>query len=99
MRRIKRKETIKKINISERLTQALDIPREIIMDLPIITLTGNKEINIENFSSLLEYTKYKIRLNTRSGVLVIEGVELEAKNMTAEKICIKGNILHITFVV
>ncbi|WP_069998002.1 sporulation protein YqfC [Cellulosilyticum sp. I15G10I2] len=99
MRRNKKINNMKKENIREQLTEALDIPKEVIIDLPVITLTGNKEINVENFNGLLEYTRQKIRLNTRSGILVIDGIELEAKNMTAERICIKGNILHITFVV
>ena len=99
MKRNRKINYLKKESIQEQLTQALDIPTEVITDMPVITLIGNKEINIENFSGLLEYTRQKIRLNTRAGILVIDGIELEAKNMTAERICIKGNILHITFVV
>jgi sporulation protein YqfC len=89
----------KKVSIREQFTEAFDIPKEVIIDLPVIMLTGNKEISVENFSGLIEYTRQKIRLNTKSGILVIDGIELEAKNMTAERICVKGNILHITFVV
>lgn len=96
-----KKKTIhhKKESFSEQFTNAFDIPKEVILDLPVITLTGNKEIAVENFNGLVEYTRQKIRLNTKSGILVIDGIELEAKNMTAERICIKGSILHITFVV
>lgn len=90
---------LKKENLRDLFTEGLDIPTEVVSDLPIIMLTGNKEINIENFNNLLEYTQQRIRLNTKSGILIIDGCELEAKNMTAEKICIKGNILHIAFVV
>lgn len=99
MKRNRKISYLKKESIQEQLTHALDIPTEVVTNMPVITLIGNKEINIENFSGLLEYTRQKIRLNTRAGILVIDGIELEAKNMTAERICIKGNILHITFVV
>lgn len=99
MRKNKTLGTLKKENIREQLTEALDLPKEVVINLPVITLTGNKEINIENFSGLLEYTSQKIRLNTRSGIVVIDGINLEARNMTAEKICIKGNILHVSFVI
>ena len=84
-------------NLRELFTEALDIPKEVVSDLPIITLTGNKEICIENFSHLVEYTGQKVRLNTKAGQLVIEGTELLAKSMTAERISIKGNILHVAF--
>ncbi|MDF2877487.1 MAG: hypothetical protein K0S30_583 [Clostridia bacterium] len=95
----RRNSYLKKVSLKEQLTEALDIPKEVITNLPVITLTGNQEIVIENFNSLIEYTAQKIRLHTKSGILVIDGIELEAKNMTAEKICIKGHIIQIAFVV
>jgi len=95
----KRINNFKKERLRERFMDAFDIPKEVVMDLPVISLTGNREISVENFSGLIEYTRQKIRLNTKSGILVIEGIELEAKNMTAERICVKGNILHISFIV
>lgn len=99
MGREKKNNHSKKESIGWQFTEALDIPKEVVMDLPVITLTGNKEINVENFNGLLEYTTQKIRLSTRVGILVIDGLQLQAKNMTAEKICIRGNILHLTFIV
>lgn len=99
MRGKKKINHFKKGSLREQFTEVFDIPKEVVIDLPVITLTGNKEISVENFSGLIEYTRQKIRLNTKTGILVIDGIELEAKNMTAERICIRGNILHITFVV
>lgn len=80
-----------------KVVKALDIPLEVVSDIPIIILTGNKEVSVENFSGLVEYTNQKIRLNTKSGLLIIEGVNLEAKSMTAELIVIKGTILQVAF--
>ena len=90
---------LKKEHLKDFFAEVIDIPKEVVCDLPVIMLTGNKEINVENFNNLLEYTQQRIRLNTKCGILVIEGTLLQAKNMTAERICIQGNILHITFVV
>lgn len=91
------KKKIDKINLREQVAKNLDIPTELISNVPVIKLTGNKEINIENFISLVEYTPQKIRLNTRCGLLIIDGVALEAKRMTAEHILIKGTILQVAF--
>lgn len=94
-----KKNYLRKDSLKEQLTEALDIPKEVIINLPVITLTGNQEVIIENFNSLIEYTAQKIRLHTKSGILVIDGIELEAKNMTAERICIKGHIIQVGFIV
>lgn len=85
------------MNLMEQLAQGLDIPTEVIRDVPVIKLTGNREINIENFINLVEYTPQKVRLNTKSGLLIIDGVGLEAKSMTAERMLIKGTILQVAF--
>lgn len=98
MERKKNKKNVPKINIKEQLTSALDIPREVVLDVPITMLTGNTEISVENFGGIIEYSPQKIRLNTRSGVVVIDGIELEAKSMTKEVITIKGTIISVAFV-
>lgn len=87
-----------KSSIREQFTEALDIPREVVIDLPVITIVGNREISIENFNRLIEYTNERIRLDTKSGVISMEGIDLEAKSMTAEIITIKGKIINIGFI-
>lgn len=83
--------------IREQMTKAFEIPQEVISDVPLIQLTGNKEISVENFSGLIEYNSERMRLNTKCGVLVIEGAGLEAKSMTADLIVIKGTIKQVGF--
>lgn len=92
-----KKERKKKESFRQQISAMLDVPAEIINDLPKVTLLGNKEINIENFIGLIEYTPQKIRINTKSGMLVIEGAGLEANKMTLESIYIRGTILQISY--
>lgn len=86
-----------KKSLKEQISLALELPQEVVMDVPNITLIGNTEISIENFAGLLEYAQNKIRLNTKVGPLSIEGENLEAKRMTAQVITIRGNIKQISF--
>ena len=92
-----KKSKLMKINLREQVVTKLDIPTEVINNIPIIKMNGNREITIENFIGLVEYTPHKVRLNTRCGLLIIDGVGLEAKHMTIEKIFIKGSILQVAF--
>ena len=92
-----KKPKAKKESFREQFSALLDVPPEIMNDLPKVVIVGNKEINVENFIGLLEYTMQRIRINTKSGVIVIEGVELEATKMTSEYIKIKGTILQVSY--
>lgn len=82
----------------EQLSKLFEVPPEVVSDFPKIVLLGNQEISIENFNGLIEYTAQKIRMNTKCGILVIDGIELEVRKMTAEYIMIKGTIIQIGFV-
>lgn len=93
----KLKEGAKK-SLREQISLALELPQEVVMDVPNITLVGNTEISVENFAGLLEYTQFRIRLNTKVGPLTIEGQDLEARSMTAEVITIRGQIKQILFI-
>lgn len=96
---MKEKKTHKQEGLKNKLTQLLDVPPEVMSDAPRTTVFGNGEIKVENFGGLLEYTSQTIRLGTKCGILVINGIDLEAKKMTAEYIIIKGSIIQIGFVV
>lgn len=96
---MKEKKNHKQEGIKDRISKLLEVPSEVIGDFPHTTMVGNKEITIENFGGLIEYTSQTIRLSTKCGILVIHGIELEARKMTAEYIVIKGSIIQVGFVV
>lgn len=82
----------------DQLSKLFEVPPEVMNDFPKIVLVGNQEISIENFSGLVEYTSQKMRMNTKCGMLVIDGIELEVRKMTADYIIIRGTIIQVGFV-
>ena len=78
-----------------RVSKFLEIPREVISDVPKITITGFDEILIENFKGILEYEDYYIRINTSLGIININGLELKLENMTNDDIKVKGKVESI----
>lgn len=94
-----RKKNHKEERLKNQLTKLLDVPPEVVNNVPQIMMTGNQEITVENFGGLIEYTSQTMRLSTRCGILVINGIGLEAQKMTADYITIKGNIIQVGFVV
>lgn len=83
-----------KFNISE----ALELPMDIIMDLPKLTVIGNIEVSLFNHKGIIEYTKETIRINTKSGVFKIIGDNLEIKTIFSEEIIITGLIENIEII-
>lgn len=84
-----------KKNKIKRLDRILDIPKEIYLDTPKITITGFDEMIIENYKGILEYEDYYVRINTNIGIININGFNLNLENMTNDDIRVKGKIENI----
>lgn len=90
---MKRNEEIKRS-----LAEILELPKDIILDIPKIVMLGNLQIYIENHKGILEYTNNRIRINTKQGTLRIIGKNLMLKNIITEEIIIVGEINEVEFV-
>ncbi|MBB6217925.1 sporulation protein YqfC [Anaerosolibacter carboniphilus] len=84
--------------IKESISELLELPKDIILDLPRITMIGNLQIYIENHKGILEYSKQRIRIYTKNGTLRIIGRDLQIKTIITEEIIITGMIEQIEFV-
>ena len=85
----------KKKNNFSKIDRLLEMPQEVYIDTPKITITGFNEIIIENFKGILEYEDYYIRINTSLGIININGFELKLENMTNDDIKVKGKVESI----
>ncbi|MDI6617419.1 MAG: sporulation protein YqfC [Clostridiales bacterium] len=81
--------------LRERFAEILELPEDIVMNIPRVTIVGNSEIDIENHRGLIEYSSQTIRINTSIGIYKITGLNLEIKNILAEEIVITGQIENI----
>lgn len=79
------------------MTQALELPKEVILNLPLLSLVGREELTIENYKGIVEYGEEKIRINTAVGILKIEGRKLFLAHITAENITVTGSIAKFEF--
>lgn len=70
----------------------LDLPIEVIKNLPCVYLKGNDEITIENYKGIIEYTEICVKLNTKLGIIKIYGKKLNLKQITVDFIIIDGFI-------
>ncbi len=88
----------KSTEIKESISELLELPKDIILDLPRITMIGNLQLYIENHKGIVEYSKQRIRINTKNGIVRITGKNLSIKTIITEEIVITGLIQDIEFV-
>ena len=84
--------------IREKLADTLDMSKEIILDTSKITLIGKREITVENYRGIIEYTPQKIILISNPSHIEICGCNLDIKTMTKDFLYITGSIEHIAFI-
>ncbi len=79
------------------VSKFLEIPREVISNVPKITVTGFDEVLIENFKGILEYEDYFARISTNIGIININGFNLKLNQMTDDDILVSGKIESLDF--
>ena len=79
------------------MADAANLPKDVVLDVPILTLTGHYEVNIENYRGILEYTEQLIRINVRSGQICITGKSLEINYYTTTDMKITGKVEKIEY--
>jgi len=84
-------------NIKETVAGFLSLPKEIALDLPLLTATGRNEVAIENYKNLIEFSEEKIRLQTSEGIVTVEGERLKLSQITTENVLVCGAIVSITY--
>ena len=80
-----------------RISKFLEIPREVVSNIPKITIVGFEEILIENFKGILEYEDFFVRVITSIGIININGFNLKLNQMTDDDIEVTGKIENIDF--
>ena len=80
-----------------KVSKFLEIPREVISNVPKITITGFDEILIENFKGILEYEDFFTRISTELGNININGFNLKLNQMTDNDIIVSRKIENIDF--
>lgn len=81
-----------KNGLRERIADAFELPREVICDIPLVTMTGRGSLSIENYKALTEYSDTLVRINTSAGCLCIHGTGLELGLVSNGAIIVNGNI-------
>ncbi len=78
-------------------TDSFQLPKDVIYRDSLISLTGQRELYLENHKKLLNYTTEEIKLRLYHGSICITGKKLAISYYTNEELKITGKISGITF--
>ncbi|NLU10546.1 MAG: sporulation protein YqfC [Tepidanaerobacter acetatoxydans] len=81
--------------IRQKISDALDLPQDVILDVPKVILTGRIAAFIENHKGIIQYNSELVKINTSIGVVCIKGAGLLIKTIIADEITVEGKITAI----
>ena len=75
-----------------RMADAANMPKDVVLGVPIITMTGQMEVSVENYRGILEYTDFLVRVQTKIGQIKIVGKSLQIEYYTNDEMKVSGHI-------
>lgn len=81
----------------EILVEKLDLPKDVMLNLPKITIIGNDEITIENHKGIILFDRNIIKINTKVKIIDIEGEDFEILYIGDSTITISGKFKSISY--
>lgn len=79
-------------DILRRLTRDGELQEQPLPGLPIVELAGNRRVLIENHRGVREYSRERIGVKVKTGLVVVCGQGLELSRMTKQLLVIQGTI-------
>ena len=82
--------------LAKTVTDRLELPKDMMFGVPILTITGQNDLTVENYKGILEYEEFYIKLSTKIGLININGFNLTLEQVTEDDISIKGKIESVS---
>ncbi|TNJ64136.1 sporulation protein YqfC [Paenibacillus hemerocallicola] len=83
--------------LSKLTAKLLDLPQDVVLDLPRFTMIGNRQLYIENHRGVLHFSSDTLKLGLSQGKLEIHGKELVIRAILPEEVFIEGVISDIRY--
>ncbi|MBE3554616.1 MAG: sporulation protein YqfC [Thermicanus sp.] len=83
--------------IKQKSVQILELPNDVVLDLPRLTIVGFLQLYIENHRGVLLFNDEELRLLLKKGQLRIRGKNLVIRLILAEEMMVEGFITQIHY--
>lgn len=86
-----------KDSLKGRMAEAASLPKDVVLGVPILTMTGRMELCIENYRGIIEYTDVLIRVQSKAGQIRVSGKRLQIEYYTNDEMKITGYIQSVEY--
>ncbi|RKD24003.1 sporulation protein YqfC [Ammoniphilus oxalaticus] len=76
----------------------LDLPADVTMEMPRITMIGQIHMYIENHRGVLVFNDKELRLLLTKGQLLVKGERLVIRAILSEEVLIEGKVDGVQFI-
>lgn len=83
--------------LKNRMADAANMPKDVVLGVPIVTLTGQLEVSVENYRGIIEYTDVLIRIKSKNGQIKITGKNLQIAYYTNDEMKITGRVEAVEY--
>ncbi len=82
---------------TEYIADTMNMPKDVVMDLPRLSICGNKEIYIENHKGLLMYTDSELSVKMHDGIMRVYGSGLRIIVMEPDRFVLNGDFERVEY--
>ena len=87
------------LHMQSLFAEALEVPEELALDLPRITLLGNISLEVENHKGIISYSAREVRLRVSDGYLIARGNGFKLRSISKMDATLEGEIHNLAIVV
>lgn len=84
--------------LRKKLTEALELPMEITLNVPRITLVGDLHVTIENHRGIIHFSGDRVVVGVFKGQVEVRGSNLSIGYIHADEVFLVGEIRSIAFI-
>lgn len=81
----------------QRIAGTLEMPKDVVLDLPRVTVLGDLQVTVENYRGVIRYSPDQVVVGMSKGRIHIAGEDLVIGVIHEEEITVTGLLDSITF--
>lgn len=89
--------TQEKMNLQQTVDKVKNLPKNLVLQLPRVTLLGNLQCGVENHDGILQYSSESVTVKTGNYRICIEGTGLVITSLSAEAFYVEGKIGQVRY--
>ncbi len=78
--------------LRQELSEILELPLDVSMDLPKVTIVGDLGVLVQNHRGLIQYSPEKIVIGVGKGQIAILGRSLQIEEVSKEDMIVRGTL-------